>query len=52
MDVAAGAVPGITTLPHLHEFSVIGPASVSGVSDTPSRRRIFVCEPKKSGAES
>ncbi|HEY7115927.1 MAG TPA: DUF1592 domain-containing protein [Tepidisphaeraceae bacterium] len=45
VDVSAGAVPGITTLPHLHELSVTGPTTVSGVSDTPSRRRIFICRP-------
>jgi hypothetical protein len=51
VDVSAGAVPGITTLPHLHEFSVIGPASVSGVSETPSRRRIFQCRPEAGSDE-
>jgi hypothetical protein len=45
VDVSAGVVPGVTTLPHLHELSVTGPMKVSGVSDTPSRRRIFTCRP-------
>jgi len=45
VDVSAGVVPGMTTLPHLHELSITGPTKVSGVSDTPSRRRIFVCRP-------
>jgi len=45
VDVSAGTVPGMSTLPHLHEFSVTGPTKVSGVSDTPSRRKIFVCRP-------
>ncbi len=45
VDVSAGTVPGITTLPHLHELSVTGPLKVAGISDTPSRRRIFVCHP-------
>jgi hypothetical protein len=45
VDVSAGTIPGMTTLPHLHELSVTGPTKVSGVSDTPSRRRIFTCRP-------
>jgi hypothetical protein len=45
VDVSAGVVPGMTTLPHLHELSITGPTKVSGVSDTPSRRRIFPCRP-------
>ncbi|HTK29855.1 MAG TPA: DUF1592 domain-containing protein [Vicinamibacterales bacterium] len=36
---------GVTTLPHLREFTIAGPFDVSGVSDTPSRRRIFSCRP-------
>jgi hypothetical protein len=35
----------MSTLPHLHEFSVTGPTNVTGISDTPSRRKIFVCRP-------
>jgi mono/diheme cytochrome c family protein len=45
VDVSAGVVPGMTTLPHLHELSITGPTKVSGVSDTPSRRRVFTCRP-------
>ncbi len=45
VDVSAGTVPGLTTLPHLHELSITGPAKVAGISDTASRRRIFVCRP-------
>ena len=36
---------GVTTLPHLQRFAIVGPFHVSGVSDTPSRRRIFTCRP-------
>ncbi len=36
---------GITTLPHLRDFSITGPFNVTGISDTPSRRRIFTCRP-------
>ncbi|MDE3153731.1 MAG: DUF1592 domain-containing protein [Acidobacteriota bacterium] len=36
---------GITNLPHMRDFTVVGPSKVTGVSDTPSRRRIFICRP-------
>jgi hypothetical protein len=37
---------GFTTLPHLRDMAVTGPFSISGVSETPSRRAIFSCHPK------
>jgi Protein of unknown function (DUF1592)/Protein of unknown function (DUF1588)/Protein of unknown function (DUF1587)/Protein of unknown function (DUF1595)/Protein of unknown function (DUF1585) len=48
-DVDAGQ--GITLLPHLRELRVIGPSRVTGVSDTPSRRRIFTCRPTSAADE-
>jgi hypothetical protein len=45
VDVSVGALPGMTTLPHLHELSITGPLKAAGVSDTPSRRKIFSCRP-------
>jgi len=36
---------GINSLPHLRDLVVAGPYRVSGVSDTPVRRRIFSCRP-------
>ncbi len=50
-DSQIGAGFGITTLPHLREFAVAGPFSVTGVSDTPSRRRIFSCRPTSATEE-
>ncbi len=44
-DTEVGDAVGITTLPHLRDFSITGPFTVTGVSDTPSRRKIFVCRP-------
>jgi hypothetical protein len=51
-DSQIGAGFGITTLPHLREFAVTGPFSVTGVSDTPSRRKIFTCRPTSAADES
>lgn len=45
MDVSVGLHPGMTTLPHLQTFTVVGPTNITGVSDTPSRRQILSCQP-------
>ncbi|HTP31182.1 MAG TPA: DUF1592 domain-containing protein [Candidatus Acidoferrales bacterium] len=45
VDVSVGTVPGMTTLPHLHELSITGPAKVEGISETAARRRILTCKP-------
>src|SRR5262249_46653795 len=37
---------GFTTLPHLRDLAITGPFAVSGVSETPSRRKIFTCTPR------
>jgi hypothetical protein len=49
VDLTLGAVPGTTTLPHLRELSIGGPQRVFGVSDTPSRRKLFLCRPPTGG---
>ena len=36
---------GITTLPHLRDLAITGPLAVTGVSPTPSRRKILTCNP-------
>jgi hypothetical protein len=36
---------GITTLPHLRDLIVVGPYKATGVSETPSRQKIFSCRP-------
>jgi hypothetical protein len=48
-DVSIGQ--GITVLPHIRDFTVIGPNTVTGVSDTSSRRRIFTCRPTATSEE-
>ena len=40
-DSQIGSGFGITALPHLREFAITGPIKVTGISDSPSRRRIF-----------
>ena len=44
-DTEIGIAFGITTLPHLRSLSIVGPHRVTGVSDTPSRRKVFSCRP-------
>jgi hypothetical protein len=36
---------GTTTLPHMRDMTIVGPVTVTGVSDTVSRRRVFSCRP-------
>ena len=50
-DTEIGIAFGITTLPHLRSLSIIGPHRVTGVSDTPSRRRVFSCRPLSQAEE-
>jgi hypothetical protein len=42
---------GITALPHMKALVVAGPMKVAGISDTPSRSRIFTCRPSSRAAE-
>ena len=44
-DTQIGSQAGITTQSHVQMFAVTGPFNPTGVSDTPSRRRIFSCRP-------
>jgi hypothetical protein len=44
-DTQIGDGYGITTLPHIRDFSVTGPFKVTGISSTPSRRKVFSCRP-------
>ena len=45
VDTTVSSHPEMTALPHLKNFWITGPMNVSGISDTPSRRRIFSCRP-------
>ena len=44
-DTQIGSALGVTTLPHLRELEINGPHRVTGVSDSVSRRRVFICRP-------
>jgi uncharacterized protein DUF1592/uncharacterized protein DUF1588/uncharacterized protein DUF1585/uncharacterized protein DUF1595 len=50
-DTEYGDSVGITILPHLRDFSITGPFAVTGVSDTPTRRRLFICRPLTAAEE-
>jgi len=52
IDTRIGTGYGVTVAPHLQEIAISGPTSVTGVSDTPSRRRIFSCRPSSPTQES
>ena len=41
---------GFTSLPHLRDLAIRGPQNSTGVSDTPSRRKIFTCRPDSTSA--
>jgi hypothetical protein len=45
IDTRIGTGYGVTMAPHLQEVGIAGPLQVTGVSDTPSRRKIFTCRP-------
>jgi hypothetical protein len=42
---------GITALPHMKALVIAGPSKITGVSETPSRRRVFTCRPASRGDE-
>ena len=50
-DLSTGHIPGLTAVPHLRDVGISGPFNISGVGDTPSRRRIFSCRPTSASEE-
>jgi hypothetical protein len=50
-DSASGSVPGLSSLPHVRDVGISGPYNPTGVSETPSRERIFVCRPAAGSEE-
>ena len=51
IDTRIGTGFGITALPHIQDVTIQGPLRVTGVSDTPSRQRIFTCRPTTAAEE-
>ncbi|MGE0041703.1 MAG: DUF1592 domain-containing protein [Vicinamibacterales bacterium] len=51
IDTRYGTGFGITSAPHLQDVTVLGPLTVTGVSDNPVRRRIFTCRPTAASEE-
>jgi hypothetical protein len=47
-STAIAGVYGIQAVPHLKDMVIVGPHRTTGVSDTPSRRKVFVCRPSDS----
>ncbi len=45
IDTRIGTGFGVTALPHVQDMTIMGPIQVTGVSETPSRKRIFSCRP-------
>jgi hypothetical protein len=50
-DVFIGMQYGYSTAPHLSRVVITGPYNPTGISDTPSRQRVFVCRPKTAAEE-
>lgn len=50
-DTQIGSATGVYTAPHLRDLAILGPQKVTGVSDTPIRRRIFTCRPLAAGED-
>ena len=50
-EIGSNGYSGITQLAHLKDLTVSGPFSPTGVSETPSRRRIFSCRPALAAEE-
>ncbi len=44
-DTSTAESYGLTSLPHLRDLAITGPYNPSGVSETPSRQKIFTCRP-------
>jgi Protein of unknown function (DUF1592)/Protein of unknown function (DUF1588)/Protein of unknown function (DUF1595)/Protein of unknown function (DUF1587)/Protein of unknown function (DUF1585) len=51
LDLNQAPLPGLTTLPHLQELTIAGPAHAEGVAETPSRKLVFSCYPKTAAQE-
>ena len=51
-DLQTGVQFGYTTVPHLSGVEILGPYNVSGLGNTPSRARVFLCQPAPASSAS
>ena len=51
LDATVSGHPEMTALPHLKNFWITGPMDVTGIAETPSRRKIFSCRPATPSGE-
>src|SRR4029077_9852828 len=42
---------GVTALPHMRDVAIVGPSTVTGVSEPQSRKKIFTCRPSSPNDE-
>ncbi len=50
-STAIAGTYGVMSLPHMRDMVIAGPYNASGVSESPSRARIFSCRPETSAEE-
>ncbi len=51
IDMRIGTGFGITAAPHIQDVVIAGPMKVTGISETPSRKRVFACRPTAADEE-
>jgi mono/diheme cytochrome c family protein len=51
IDVNVANLPGLTTLVHLRGLSIVGPSRITGISETPSRDKVFTVYPARPADE-
>jgi len=49
--IETGGLPGFTFFPHVGSLRIDGPYSAAHATDTPSRKRIFLCQPARPADE-
>ena len=50
-SIETGGLPGFKFFPHVGKLEIIGPFKPAGAPDSPSRKRIFTCQPTDSTSE-
>ncbi len=51
VDMRIGTGFGITSAPHIQDLVIAGPMKTTGISNTPSRQRVFQCRPTAADEE-